>query len=109
MTETTLTSTLVGDHWAGIQFTLPTALIDLGAAQFVMVRQASSSSEPRLSWTTSDGTLLLTPKTDGVGTVVTVVGRVLSTEGVWNWRLVSNLDVAPRTWAAGYIIVKVKP
>jgi hypothetical protein len=77
--------------------------------QFVLVRQASAASEPVHSWTTADGTITLTPTPDSTGTVATVAGRVLPVPGVWNWRLVGGVGTVPRTWAAGYIIVRAKP
>jgi hypothetical protein len=109
MTTTVLPSTLAADFWPGVQFTLPEQAVNLHLLQFVMVRQASHTSEPVHIWTTADGTLTVAPAPDGAGTVATVAGRVLPMPGVWNWRLLSGVGSTPRTWAAGYIIVRGKP
>lgn len=110
MTDTTaLPSTLAADHWAGVQFTLPSTVVALGAMQFVLVRQASAATEPVYTWTTADGTIILAPTSGGTATVATVAGRVLPQPGVYNWRLVGGVGTVPRTWAAGYIIVRSKP
>jgi hypothetical protein len=108
-TDTVLPSTLAADHWAGVQFTLPETAVNLGDMRFALVRQASAASEPVYTWATEDGTITLAPAPGGTGTVATVTGRVLPTAGVYNWRLVGGVGTAPRTWAAGYIIVRAKP
>lgn len=94
-----------GDYWDGMNITLPMDKSTLGVVRLEMRRQASSTDEPRQSWSSSEGSIVLTEGATSGTTVANVIGRVLSNPGVMLWRVVIDADAKPQTVVMGTLKV----